>query len=112
MTENYTDYDLYRAILATAAKLGIEGCSPESGVSPKDVFSKIEERCPEAAQILLERTFEKDKLRNYIESSPRFPKAPNGGIDGEGDLTFELHWARLVELYPMLLDAVRKCSGT
>jgi hypothetical protein len=109
MTENYTDYDLENAIRAIAERLRIEGFSIASGVRVNDLFSKIQERCPQAAGILLERTFEKDKLKSYLDRSPPLPRLPSGAIDGEGDATFETHWRNLVELHPILEDAINHC---
>ena len=111
MSESYTDYDLDGSIRSVAARLQIAGCSVGSGKSPKDLFAEIEQRCPEAAEILLERTFEKDKLRRYLENAPTFPSTPTGDIDGTGDPLFEEHWTNLVNLYPMLLEAIKKCGG-
>ena len=110
MSENYTDYDLENAIRQIAARLQIAGCSSNSGKPLDELFSEIENRCPDAAEILLERTFEKDKLKDYIANSPPFPIV-NGDIVGDGDPTFEEHWKNLVELYPMLLEAIKKCGG-
>ena len=111
MTENYTDYDLEHSIRTIAARLQIAGCSGSGGKPLKQLFADIEVRCPDAAQILLEKTFEKDKLRKYLESSPPFPRTPSGDIDGTGDTRFEEHWQKLVELHPLLLEAIQMCSG-
>lgn len=111
MTENYTDYDLEHSIRTIAARLQIRGCCAPDGKPLNELFSEIEARCPDAATILLERTFEKDKLRDYLARSPPFPRTAIGDIDGTGDPTFEAHWQKLVDLYPMLLDAIKKCGG-
>lgn len=108
MTESYVDYDLEHSIRQVAARLEIAGCSHNSGRSIQELFSDIENYCPEAANILLEQTFEKDKLKNYLASRPPFPTI-NGYIDGEGDPTFEAHWKVLVDLYPMLNEAINAC---
>ena len=110
MSESYTDYDVENSIRQVAARLQIAGCSPDSGKPLNELFSEIEKRCPDAAEILLERTFEKDKLRDYLKNSPPFPTI-NGNIVGEGDPVFEAHWSILVGLYPMLLEAIKKCGG-
>ena len=110
MSKNFTDYDLENAIRQIAARLQISGCSPDSGKPLDELFSEIEKCCPDAAEILLERTFEKDKLREYLAKYPPFPTI-NGNIDGEGDPTFEEHWNNLVKLYPMLLEAIKSCGG-
>ena len=107
MSEDLTDYDLENSIRCIAAKLDISGCSTEN---IKEVFEKIENVCPNAADILLERTFEKDKLRDYIASNPSI-KVEGGSINGEGDPIFEKHWNNLVELYPMLLKAIDECMN-
>jgi hypothetical protein len=110
MSETNTDYDLENSIRQIAARLQIAGWSPNSGKPLNELFSEIETRCPDAAEILLERTFEKDKLRAYLNNSPPFPTI-NGDIVGEGDAQFETHWNNLVSLYPMLLEAIKKCGG-
>lgn len=109
MRETYTDYDLDNAIRAIAARLQIEGCSIGSGVSVNDLFARIQDRCPQAAEILLESTFEKDKLKSYLDRSPPLPRLPSGDIVGEGNAAFESHWRNLVDLYPMLEVAINQC---
>lgn len=108
MSENYTDYDLENSIRQVALRLDLAECSSSSGKPLHELFSDIEEKCPEAAQLLLERTFEKDKLKSYIANKPQFPTI-NGAIISEGDPTFEAHWQALVNSYPMLLDAIEAC---
>ena len=108
MSDSYTDYDLENSIRQVAARLQIAGCSSSSGKPLDELFSDIEQACPEAAEILRERTFEKDKLQSYIATRPSFPTV-NGGINGEGDPTFEAHWKVLVVSYPMLIDAINAC---
>jgi hypothetical protein len=110
MSENFTDYDLEDSIRQVAARLQIPGCSAGSGKSLNELFSEIADRCPDAAEILLERTFEKDKLRDYLKNSPPFPTI-NGNIAGEGDPEFETRWNNLVNLYPLLLEAIKKCGS-
>jgi len=46
----------------------------------------------------------------FSSAAIHFP-TENGYINGEGDPTFEAHWKNLVDLYPMLLEAIKKCSG-
>ncbi len=106
MSDGLTDYDLENSIRCIAAKLDISGCSTET---VNEVFEKIENACPEAAKILLERTFEKDKLRDYIARNPSI-KVEDGLINGEGDPVFENHWSNLVKLYPVLLEAIDACK--
>ena len=110
MSENFTDYDLENSIRQVAARLQIPDCSARSGKPLNELFSEIERRCPDAAAILLERTFEKDKLRDYLKKSPPVPTR-NGNIVGEGDPEFETRWNNLVNLYPLLLEAIKRCGS-
>ena len=110
MTETYTDYDLENSIRCIAAQLGIEGCGRESGKRLDEIFSEVETRCVGVAEILLERTFQKDQLRDYLAKSLPFPQH-NGNIVGEGDPEFESHWNKLVASYPLLIAEIEKCKS-
>lgn len=110
MSDDFSDYDLENVVRCIAAQLGISGCGQESGKTAKELFSEIEKRCPGAAQVLLERTFQKDQLREYLANSPPFPRH-NGNIIGEGDPEFMKHWDRLVASYPLLIEEIQKCKS-
>mgnify|MGYP001617534802 CR=1 FL=1 len=102
MTESYTDYDLENSIRCIAAQLGIEGCGQGSGKTPKEIFSEIEVRCPAAAEALLERTFQKDQLKEYLARSPDLP---------HHDPQYDIYWEKLVAAYPLLISAIEKCKA-
>lgn len=102
----FSDYDLENAVRILAAQLQIVGCSRKT---PEELFSQIETCCPLAAQVFLERTFEKDKLRDCIKNLSGYP-LKNGDIVSDGDLEIENGWIKLTELYPALIDAVKECK--
>ncbi len=109
MSENFTDYDLDIFIRKIATYIRSIDQETISERSPKELFDEIQNHCPKAADILLERVFEKDKLKEYLKKSGMLPRA-NEDIIGDGDKFIEEQWKRLTELYPMLLDAIKQCN--
>jgi len=104
--ENYTDYEVEIALKNIAIQLGIDlTINP----SPKDLFSAIEHKCPEIAEIVREEMFEKDKLKAYLLSNPP-SETINGNIVMESDEN-KKSFDKLCQFYPLLLQAIKSCKS-
>lgn len=102
--KNYTEYDMHVAVRVLAAKLGVL----VDVLSDEELFERIEEKCPEAAEIFLEKIFEKDKLKEYLQSAGRIPQN-YVDIPIEGDSVLEKFFWDQDWLYFLLNESVADC---
>lgn len=103
--EDFNDYEVDKLITNVASSLGI--CVENSSI--ENLFNEIEDKCPDAANIILSQTDQKDSLKNYLKNKKTMT-LPSGSIYFEGDPQYDSYWVKIASLYPMLLEAIKQCK--
>ncbi len=104
--ETYTDYDTEKQIIFAAAQLGI---SVENR-STKAIYTDIENKCPKVADLILEKTNEKDKVKAYISEHPeRIVKNSSGQIEIGSDPFLNKFVLNDIEIYAGIQEEIKNC---
>jgi hypothetical protein len=105
--ETYTDYDTEKQIIFAAAQLGISF----ENRSTKDIYADIENKCPKVANLILERTNERDKVRAYILKNPeRIVKNSSGDIEIGNDPFLNKFFSNDIDIiYAGIQEEINNC---
>jgi hypothetical protein len=105
--ESYTDYDTEKQIIFAAVGLGISF----ENKSTNNIFTEIENKCPKVADLILEKTNEKDKVKAYISQNPeRIVKNSNGDIEIGNDLFLNKFVLNDIAIYADIQNAIKNFS--
>lgn len=105
--KDLTDYDTEQQIKNAATSLGIY----ISNKKIDDIFAELEEKCSAVTEIILEKTFEKDKLADYIgKHKATITKDEYGRIIVGFDPVLNSFVANDCHLYQLILEAINKCQ--
>ena len=79
--ENYSDYDKQQQILVVAVMLSIS----IDNRTEDDIIDDLQSKYPDIADLILVRTYQKDRLKFNLDNSNRVVTYFNGNIEVSGD---------------------------